>query len=117
MHHLLVVEDDDGLARSIAACASPLGWLTTHAKAADEGLTALKNAAWQAVLCDLQLPGSSGLAVIAAAAKLEPRPHIIAMTGMADAAFFLEVARRAGATAILPKPFTADELATALATS
>ena len=110
-----MVEDDATFGRCVAGVLGELGWACEVATDAEAGLAALGRERWSAVLSDLQLPAGNGLAVVAAAAALIDPPRVLAMTGMVDSGFYLEVARRAGARAVLAKPFTATQLAAALA--
>lgn len=114
---LLIVEDDEVLGRELVRRTRDLGWQAELAASVEPALSAVGRAPLAMLLCDLRLPGGNGLRVIAAAAALDPQPHIIAMTGMVDAGFYLEVARRAGAHGVLAKPFTAAQLAAVLAGS
>ncbi len=110
MKRLLIIEDDAGLADDLLSATRRLGWDPVLAMDGASGLIALGGAPFDVVLCDLQIPQGNGLSVIAAAAKHPGRPRIIAMTGMVDAGFYLLVAGRAGAHAVLPKPFTPAQL-------
>ena len=111
---VLVVEDDALLARSTALMLTRHGWQTQLADNATDALRALHTSTLAAVVCDLQLPGDSGLSVIRTAANHPTRPRVVAVSGMLDAAFFLTVAKRAGAHAVLPKPVSEAELLLAL---
>ena len=117
MNRLLIIEDDEGLADDLLAATRRLGWNPVLARDGAAGLVALADAAFDVVLCDLQIPHGNGLSVIAAAAKHPGHPRIVAMTGMVDTGFYLMVASRAGAHAVLAKPFTSAQLKAILPSS
>jgi DNA-binding NarL/FixJ family response regulator len=69
------------------------------------------------VITDILMPEAEGLETIRALRGDDPGVKIIAMSG-ADrgrASGYLELALKFGARRILPKPFTRDELMTAVA--
>ena len=63
------------------------------------------------VICDLMLPGRSGLETLRAMRERRPRLPIVMMTGYATPAN-ADLVLEAGATAFLPKPFDDSELLT-----
>ena len=66
------------------------------------------------VLCDLDLPDGSGLGLIRALRAKQSQLPVLAMTELADYAFFSLAARQAGAAAMLAKPFSEQALVLAL---
>lgn len=112
---ILLVEDDPLLARATATMLTRHGWLPRLAADAAEALRVLHTSPVKAVVCDLQLPGDSGLAVIRSAIAHPSCPRVVAVSGMVDNHFFLTVAQRAGAHATLSKPVSEVELLQALA--
>jgi two-component system response regulator PilR (NtrC family) len=63
------------------------------------------------VICDLMLPGRSGLEVLRAMRERRPGLPIVMITGFATPAN-ADLVLAAGATAFLPKPFDESELLT-----
>lgn len=63
------------------------------------------------VICDLMLPGRSGLEALRAMRERRPRLPIVMITGFATPAN-TDLVLEAGATAFLPKPFDESELLT-----
>lgn len=112
---LLLVEDDALLARAVQTMLERQGWQVVVAHDAGEALRHLHTARLQAVISDLQLPGDSGLMVVRAASRHPLGLRVIAVSGMVDATFYLEVARRAGAHAVLVKPLNEEDLLRCLA--
>ena len=111
---VLVVDDDPLFARATAMMLTRHGWQTRLADNAASALLALDTGTITAVVCDLDLPGDSGLTVIRSAVAHPSQPRVVAISGMLDANFFLTVAKRAGAHAVLVKPFSEADLLGAL---
>jgi DNA-binding response OmpR family regulator len=111
---VLVVDDDPLFARATALILTRHGWQTRLADNAASALLALDTGTITAVICDLDLPGDSGLTVIRSAVAYPSQPRVVAISGMLDANFFLLVAQRAGAHAALAKPFSEADLLGAL---
>ncbi|MFQ5415887.1 MAG: sigma-54-dependent transcriptional regulator [Myxococcota bacterium] len=109
---ILVVEDNDTLRRGIVLALRE-SWsevedlasgdaATVHIR--DEGV-----APYDVVVTDLRLPGSDGLAVLAAARKRDPRTSVLVMTAYGS----IETAVRAmrdGAYDFVQKPLDLDQL-------
>jgi CheY-like chemotaxis protein len=112
---ILLVEDDPLLARATATMLTRHGWQPRLAADAAEALRILHTSPVKAVVCDLHLPGDSGLSVIRSAVAHPSAPRVVAVSGMVDNHFFLTVAQRAGAHASLSKPVSEVELLRALA--
>lgn len=106
----LVVDDDAMLGQVIASTVRRVGWVPVVVSSATEAKASLAARRWAVVICDLQLAGDSGLSVITAARAAAGAPRIIAITGLPDADFYLKVATRAGAHAVLAKPFMVEAL-------
>ena len=103
----LIVEDDDRLRRSIARLASDWSKETLQAATAAEGRRMLEQEP-DLVVIDVRLPDESGLTVAQAARQRQPRPAMIAVSGMASASEAFGMARH-GVHVFLSKPFSADE--------
>ena len=111
---LLLVEDNLGCAKKTAVILRRRGWQVHTVIDAGKAVMQLSRQRWNALLCDLHLPGESGLTVIRAARSRADGPRVLAMSGALDANFFLAVAMRAGAHAALVKPVTEVSLIAAL---
>ena len=102
---LLIIEDDVSVAKLLAKHFEKLGYVVRVAVSGEAGLAAIAVALPDAILCDLGLPGISGVAVIEAVraegrtSKL-PVVVISARTHVQDHALALE----AGADAYFDKP-------------
>jgi CheY-like chemotaxis protein len=109
----ILVIDDDPLLRSFARVALERGGYAVR-EAADgaDGLLALEQEPADLVLCDVFMPGESGLGVLRHLRHRCRRVKVVAMSGGSPrfAGDFLGVARRLGAVGALAKPFGVTEL-------
>ncbi|WP_241291894.1 response regulator transcription factor [Burkholderia stabilis] len=107
--HFLLVEDDVMLAEAIRAGLAQNGWRADWAADAESARLALVGHGYDAVLLDLQLPGTSGLALLTAMrANYDPTPVLIATARdqLSDRIRGLDT----GADDYLVKPFQLEEL-------
>ncbi|MBN3790600.1 response regulator transcription factor [Burkholderia sp. Ac-20353] len=107
--HILLVEDDAMLADAIRAGLAQNGWRADWAADVGSARLALVGHGYDAVLLDLQLPGASGLTLLAAMrANYDATPVLIATARdqLSDRIRGLD----AGADDYLVKPFHLDEL-------
>jgi len=110
---LLVVDDDEGHADTLADALELDGYACKVAGSGREALTALAEESWDAVLTDLKMPDVSGLEVLAEAVARAPEVPVLVITGHAS----WETARDAiqgGAADYLSKPVDLSELRTKL---
>jgi two-component system, NtrC family, response regulator HydG len=106
---LLVVDDDEGHAESLADALELDGYGCRVAGSGRAALEALNDESWDAVLTDLRMPDVSGLEVLARAHERAPDVPVLVITGHAS----WETARDAiqgGATDYLSKPVDLSEL-------
>ena len=112
---VLVVDDEINVLRSVQKviqtkhkdfhidlCNSPF-----------EGLDALKKETYHLVITDLMMPGMDGLELIKKIYSIDPSIKIIMITGYATMKTAL-LAMREGANKYISKPFTKNELLSAL---
>lgn len=107
---VLVVEDDQVFAWVLAEALRHHGWQIQQAADAATALELLRSGSVTHLVCDVHLPDHSGLAVLQVARRTADLRRIVAISGLPDADFYLRVARRAGADALLGKPFSHEEL-------
>ena len=110
---LLAIDDEQVILGAIQRVAGSEGWQVTTAPDATQGLDlALKNQ-YDLCLCDIKLPDMDGFEFLEKLNKANSTLPVIMTTGYAT----VENAVRSldlGAIDYLPKPFTADELISAL---
>ena len=100
---VLVIDDEDTLARNLACYLGRHGHAVRTAGSAEEGLAVLPGFEADVVLLDHNLPGLSGLDAIALLRRARPRLQIVLMTGFGDGAVAI-AARARGAVHCLTKP-------------
>ncbi len=103
---VLVIDDDLDVNRSLERVLQTLGYTTCTAFSGEEGVSLLNSRVFDLVLCDLKLPGASGLDVLSEHSRKVP---IILMTAFSNE----EIASHAaacGAFDYLRKPIFADDL-------
>jgi DNA-binding NtrC family response regulator len=116
---VLIVDDEHEIREVVADYLTGHGFAVTIAKNGREGLDRLfNNPSVQIVLLDVSMPLMGGMEVLLEVMKLDPHPHVIMMTAIADR----EIARQAmkiGAFDYILKPcdFAAIEASIAAALS
>lgn len=105
---ILLVEDDDLLRPTLAALLKRCGVQVTAVGGADPARGFLERETFDAVISDINMPGSNGVELLK---WITPRfkTPVILMTGYSDLAHTLE-AHACGAAAFLSKPFRREEL-------
>jgi two-component system response regulator PilR (NtrC family) len=110
---LLLVEDDALVARSLVRMLSVTGYDVVLAARGDDAIACLERRSFDVVLSDLQLPGASGLSVLAAARSLDADAALLLMSGAPTHASVVAAASL-GVVAYFAKPLTREELLGAL---
>ncbi len=113
---ILLVDDEPDIRRSISKFLTRSGWTVDLADSGDEGLRQLQSSEYDAVLCDLRMPGMSGHEFYRRLQAMESPAvsHLIFMTGdvlSPEASRFLQEAARP----VLSKPFALKDLMEVLA--
>jgi CheY-like chemotaxis protein len=112
MSHILVIDDEQLVASAIAHVLTRAGHRVTIAANGDAGLEQFKTERPDLVITDIVMPGKEGIETIRDLRSLAPELPIIAMSGggMMSNYDFLSMARKLGASEVLGKPFSNDEL-------
>jgi CheY-like chemotaxis protein len=117
MARILVIEDNHVLCGMVLRMLVAAGHEVQAAVDGKVGLACYRQQRSDLVITDILMPETEGLETIRALRRHDPGVKIIAMSG-ADrgrAGGYLELAQKFGARRILSKPFTQDELLTAVA--
>jgi len=107
---VLVVDDDRTFRAAVCADLTELGCVTEDAADAREALRRLEAEDFDLLLLDLRMPGLSGHDLMR---RLPRRVRVIGMSGAVTVEDVVALMRR-GALDFLTKPFTFDQLETAL---
>ncbi len=108
---VLVVDDEPVVTEAVRMVLRYEGFEVTTVPDAETALAHPALDHCRLLICDLMLPGRSGLEVLQAVRERRPRLPIVMITGYATPAHE-ELVLSAGATAFLPKPFDDSELLT-----
>lgn len=111
-----LVDDDIFVRDALALGLSDAGYEVLSAPGAAAGFDIVRRAEIDAVVTDMNMPGTDGAQFITELRALHPGLPIIAISGAAtiDGRGTAEVAAELGASTTLIKPFRARELASAL---
>jgi two-component system response regulator FlrC len=110
---VLVVDDDPGMRDGMALSLKRAGFFAEQARGGEEALRMVRPGAFDAVVTDLRMPGMDGLQLTARLKAIDPAIPVLLITAFGS----LESAREAmrlGAFDFLSKPFSPEELTTAL---
>ena len=108
---VLVVDDEPVVTDSVRLVLADAGFLVTSVHDAESALAHPDLDRCRLVICDLMLPGHSGLDALTAMRARRPDLPIVMITGYATPSQE-DTILAAGATAFLPKPFDESELLT-----
>jgi putative two-component system response regulator len=106
---ILVIDDEAGVRRTVCRELRNQGCEYTQAANADEAKSMIKNRDFDLVLCDVKMPGESGLDLIKHISEKSPDSAVIMITGVGD----MDIAKNvleSGAYGYVTKPFRPDEL-------
>jgi CheY-like chemotaxis protein len=116
MSRILLVDDDDVLRKLLRLALVKQGHVVTEARNGKEALVLQRDEAVDLILTDLIMPEREGLETIEEFREKFPTVKIIAMSGggRVSATDYLKIAKAMGAVGILAKPFSNDDMATAI---
>jgi CheY-like chemotaxis protein len=117
MASILVIEDVATVLRSVRAVLESHGHRVTGAQNGTLGLALLENAAFDLVITDIWMPGSSGMEVIRVGRARSPTTRFLAITGgdpKSHNARDMLSGKDFGADGVLQKPFDKQELLSAV---
>jgi two-component system, NtrC family, nitrogen regulation response regulator NtrX len=107
MNHVLIIDDEVEIREALEEIFREESYAVTTAATGDEGLTLVRDAAYDVVLLDIWLPDRDGLEVLKEINALEAKPEVIIISGHGT----IETAVRAtklGAYDFLEKPLSLD---------
>jgi signal transduction histidine kinase len=111
--NILVIDDEVGMREGCRRALTPHGFRVTTAEHGAEGLGKLNEQRFDLVLLDAMMPGMSGLELLERIHEHDPDTVCVMITGYATVDLAAQAMKK-GAQDFLPKPFTSDELLTAV---
>jgi DNA-binding NtrC family response regulator len=110
-----VVDDDSGIRHFVEKVLVLGGHEVVLAANGIEALREIERSSFALVITDVLMPGADGLEVIRSLRKRPGAPRIIAMSGgRGRNSPYLDVAATFGAIATIEKPFTIEQLSSAV---
>lgn len=106
---LLVVDDEETIRLALGKFLRSRGFDVATAASGLEALQHLEGGRFEAMLCDVRMPGMSGLEVVGKASAIDPELAIIMLTAVNDAPTATEALAR-GAADYLMKPVELADL-------
>ncbi|WP_432821771.1 response regulator transcription factor [Trichloromonas sp.] len=106
--HLLLVEDEPGIARGLVFNLEEEGFKVTHVETGEEALDLVWDEHFDLVILDVMLPGISGLEVCQKIRRHDSRLPVIMLTARSEEQDRID-GLATGADDYLTKPFSLDE--------
>lgn len=107
--HILVVDDDTGLADTLVEYLTRLGYSAQAAYNGKEGLVLFERGEFTVVITDLMMPEMNGMAMLQAIRKLDPDALVIMLTGYGTIESAV-TAIKSGAYDFITKPLKLEEI-------
>ncbi|MGD9616315.1 MAG: response regulator [Alphaproteobacteria bacterium] len=114
MADIVVIDDEPRYRRLITQVLTGAGHEVRQAGDGAEGLAMCLQRTPQLVITDLVMPRMEGIETILQLTRERPGVAVLAISGAEPAAVYLRAATALGAAASLSKPFTVDQLLTAV---
>ena len=111
--HILVMEDESSVAQGLQLVLSEEGYNVDVAMTGGSALNTLENNGIDLLLADLRLPDIDGMEVIRQVKEKKPETEVIVITGYSTVSSAVE-AMKIGVHDYLAKPFTEDQIKTAV---
>jgi ActR/RegA family two-component response regulator len=111
--HILVMEDDLSVATGLEMILSEEGYTVNLADTGMLAMEAFRQKRFDLLVADLRLPDIDGMEVIKQVKAENPETEVIVITGYGTTATAVE-AMKLGVHDFLPKPFTEDQIKTAI---
>lgn len=109
MSKVLIIDDDSYINNILVNYLNQKGFYAEGTLSGANGLTLLKEKAFDVVLCDYRLPNTDGYEVLKSIKKLNPDLPVIVMTAYADIKISVKLIK-SGAFDYVSKPIQPDEI-------
>jgi putative nucleotidyltransferase with HDIG domain len=106
---LLIVDDELSVREILAEGLAALGYETVSVGSADEAFERARGEPFHLVLSDIEMPGATGLELLARLKAHDPELDVVMVTGVIDATTAIGAIRQ-GASDYVTKPFNLDEV-------
>lgn len=110
---ILIADDDQAILRTCRKILEHAGYEVSTASDGNSALSLLKSSHHDLLLVDMLMPGLSGLETVTLARQVDPALMILMFTAYATIQTAVEAVKR-GAFDYLAKPFTSDQLCSAV---
>jgi CheY-like chemotaxis protein len=116
MARILLIDDDDSVRTVLLLTLAHYGHTVVEASNGKQGLELFRGGNIDLVITDIVMPEKEGFEVLMKIRKKNPALKIIAISGggLHNAAHYLHTAKLLGAAKVLAKPFSNEELMTAV---
>ena len=111
--HILVMEDDVAISAALDMILTEAGYNIDLAETGEAALELFEKKDFDLIIADLKLPGINGMEVIKQIKEKKPEMEVVVITGVGTQPIAAE-ALELGAHDFLPKPFTDDQIMTAI---
>jgi DNA-binding NtrC family response regulator len=106
---ILVVDDEEGMRKSLKAVLEEEGWLVDTAENGQEAIARSKTTFYNLALVDMRLPDVDGVELLTSMAETVPKMVKIIVTGYPSLDSAIQAVNR-GVDGYIVKPFTMDHL-------
>lgn len=106
---ILIVDDNEGMRKTLALIFSKKGYETETAGTGQEGLKKGKERYFHLALLDIKLPDMNGVELLISLKEMHPHMSVIMMTAYASVENVIEALNQ-GASGYLTKPLNMDEV-------
>ena len=113
-HQILIIDDERHLRNILKILLTGAGYSAVEAADGEEGLRLADETDFDAVLCDINMPGIDGLTVLRRIKARQPELPVIMITAFASVDTAVE-AMKLGASDYVSKPFNEDHILIVLA--
>lgn len=109
MAHILIVDDDHAICKTLNLHFRQLGYQVSLANSAEEGASIAASSNVDAIISDIRLPGRDGISLLHEVKESRPALPVIMITAFHDLEMTV-AAMQGGAADYVPKPIDLDEL-------
>src|SRR3989338_4282471 len=113
MAHILIVDDDHAICKTLNLHFRQLGYQVSLANSAEEGASIAASSNVDAIISDIRLPGRDGISLLHEVKESRTALPVIMITAFHDLEMTV-AAMQGGAADYVPKPIDLDELEAAV---